>query len=250
MAPVPTAFHAATYQLLEKRPQAGQQALDALQQAEQRLGMQLSASVREWFSLQNALEILNQHSNCDPAVAVSKWKIEPTDRGPLVQFKVENQGVCDWLFLVDGSDDPPVYVRIDRGDEEELVECAQTFSAYILSCVWDFSYLIKHSVMANVDPIDQQTQATLRQQFSEQPPTYGWPGDVQNRFAGDGVSILLWTGRRQTDWIVGARSLAQLEAAIRQLWPLGELASKWYGWGESNEVHPMLARLRQELATG
>lgn len=106
-------FHSATFELLGTRPRTTTAALGEIESAEQRLGVRLPPSVREWYSLESALSVLSEHSNDDPLIPVRDFALTDSTAGRLIPIRWENQGVCTWAILLDGSDDPPVLVDVD-----------------------------------------------------------------------------------------------------------------------------------------
>lgn len=243
--PPARSYHEATYRLLGQEPQTSAAATSKLQAAEKRLGVSFPAAVREWFSLSKGIGLLGKYSNRDHPIDVADWELTEHDGQSRVKFKAENQGVCDWSFVLDGSDDPPVLVQID---EDEPIVTAPKFSTYIYACVWDYSQVMESPclVQANINPLTAQTLATLHQNFAAQPSTFGWPGDLQHRFAGEDVTILLWASKRQTDWFVSARSLEQLETGLRRIWHCDQVGPQFYSCG-GEDAEEVLARLRVEL---
>ena len=79
-------------------------------EAEKRLGFRLPASVRESYSIKDAIDILAKYSNQDPPILLKEFAVTEWNSLRLLPFKYENQGVCTWSVVLDGSDDPPVYV--------------------------------------------------------------------------------------------------------------------------------------------
>src|SRR5438105_2116871 len=106
-------FHAATFRLLGIEPRVSRAAISEIEYAEQRLGIRFPTSVREWYSSSNALAILAQHSNDDPPIPIHEFALVQWHSHLLLPFRVENQGVCVWSILLDGSEDPPVSVDVD-----------------------------------------------------------------------------------------------------------------------------------------
>jgi hypothetical protein len=147
----------------------------------------------------------------------------------LLPFKYENQGVCTWSISLDGSDDPPVYVDVDTDGKQWNMQ-APTFSAYVYSCVWDYSVVMDQPalVQAQNEPLSEKAVGELRRHFSEQPPTFGWPGNTQHRFAGSQCAILIWAGEGQADWFVGARDVKALQGALRIVWNLDGVGPALY----------------------
>src|SRR4051812_13188258 len=123
-------FHGRTFELLSSRPKASTTALGELEATERRLNLRLPPSVREWYSYQAALSILAEHSNDDPPIPV--WEFAPVESpaGRLIPIRHENQGVCTWAILLDGSEDPPVLVDVDS-DGKVWQPLAREFSTYV-----------------------------------------------------------------------------------------------------------------------
>ncbi|HTU90431.1 MAG TPA: hypothetical protein VMF69_10180 [Gemmataceae bacterium] len=145
---------------------------------------------------------------------MKEWK---TQR--LLPFKYENQGVCEWAIVLDGSDDSPVYVDVDSNGAQWNMQ-APTFTAYVYACVWDYVFVLDQPglVQAQNKPLSSEAIDELRRRFSEQPRTFGWPGRTQHRFAGKDQALLIWSGEDQADWFVGARDAKSLESALRAVW--------------------------------
>src|ERR1017187_8768301 len=180
-----TAFHTATFRLLASEPQVSPAALSQVEEAERRLGFRLPASVREWYSNEEAIDILMKYSNQDPPIPLAKFAVTEWNAHRLLPFKYENQGVCTWSILLDGSGDPPVYVDVDSDGAQWNMQ-APTFSAYIYSCVWDYVFVLDQRalVQAQNAPLSPDAIDQLRARFSEQPATFGWPGRSEERRVG------------------------------------------------------------------
>lgn len=101
--------------------------------------------------------------------------------GALV-LMAENQGVCDWVALLDGSADPPVLISVDGAPWRMH---ARSFSAFVYSRVWDRL----PAVWALTGPtagLPADVLSRLRLEFIEGPETAGWPrGCTQHRFVRD-----------------------------------------------------------------
>lgn len=133
-------FHLNTLELLGVAPTISQSAIAELNDAECRIGRKLPASIREWYSLDGACSLLRQFSNEDSPVDVREFGRPRNDTlggGPhdllardLVPFRYENQAVCVWAFVLDGSDDPPVLVDFDT-QFKTWTRCAGTFSEHL-----------------------------------------------------------------------------------------------------------------------
>jgi hypothetical protein len=111
---------------------------------------------------------------------------------------------------------------------------APTFSTYVYACVWDYALVLDRPalVQAQNQPLSQEAVGQLRSHFNEQPPTFGWPGSTQHRFACKDCAILIWDGEGQADWFVGADDATSLEAALCAVWDLDGVGQSLYDCDE------------------
>jgi hypothetical protein len=224
-----TAFHSATFRLLNIEPHVSLAAVSEVEQAERQLGILLPSSVREWYYSENAIGIFEKYSNQDRPIPVHKFAVLQWQSHRLLPFKIENQGVCVWSIMLDGSDDPPVYVDVDSGGTQWHMH-APTFSAYVYACIWDYVFVLEQPglVQAQNKALSPDAINGLRRAFAEQPKTFGWPGTTQLRFAGKDQAILIWSGEDQADWFVGASDERSLESALRAVWYLDCVGESFY----------------------
>lgn len=223
-------YHNATLELLGRRLRSEPTALDALECAERRLGVRLPRSVREWYSCDDAVPILAEHSNDDSPIAVQDFALRESPIGRVLPIRWENQGVCTWAVLLDGSDDPPVLVDVDSGGSVWQL-LAQKFSTYVYTCVWDYRVVLGQPalVQAQNGPISPHALSVLAASLAEQPKTTGWPGSVQHRFAGDRHGVLIWSSEGESaDWFVGAPDAGSLRSALRVVWSLDKIGETFY----------------------
>ena len=224
-------FHDAAFELLGTRPRITMAALGELAVAQRRLGIDLPASVRDWYCYDGALSILAEHSNGDPPIPVAEFAVMESGVGPLVPIRRENQGVCTWAIVLDGSQDPPVFVEVDSDGAEWRLH-AQCFSTYVYASVWDYRRVLKQPalVQAQSGPISAQSLKALADSFDARPRTFGWPGNEQYRFGGSGNGVLIWsTEGHSADWFVGAHDATSLESALRKVWYLDGVGKSFYG---------------------
>jgi hypothetical protein len=239
-------FHRATFELLGTQPRTSTAALGELERTEQRLGMRLPRSVSEWYSYDGALPTLAAHSNDDPPIPVQQFFITESTAGRLIPIRWENQGVCTWAILLDGSDDPPVLVDVDSNGTV-WQPLADQFSTYIYTCVWDYHVVLRQPalVQAQNGPLSPQALQACQRLFNERPRTVGWPGSAQYRFDGGQHGILIWTTEaQQADWFVGAADANSLESALRLVWHLDGVGESFYDCSKIAKV--ILARLKSD----
>jgi hypothetical protein len=236
-------FHENTFRLLGLKPQFSAMAAAQVVEAERRLGLRLASSVREWYCTESAIENLRRYSNQDCPIALNDFVQKNWKSRRLIPFKNENQFVCTWAILLDGSEDPPVYVDVDSGGTQWNI-LAQTFSEYIYTCVWDYGFVLEQPalVQAQNDPLSPEAHFHLLEQFNVEPRTHGWPGNTQHRFARDDRAILIWAGDRQADWFVGASDANSLEEVLRTVWDLDGVGESFYDCTEIGKA--VLERIR------
>ena len=239
-------FHRATFELLGTQPRTSTVAIGDLERTEQRLGIRLPSSVREWYSYDGALPILAAHSNDDPPIPVQEFSLTESTAGRLIPIRWENQGVCTWAILLDSSDDPPVLVDVDSAGTV-WQPLAQKFSTYVYTCVWDYHVVLSRPALAQAQngPLSPQALQALQGLFDERPRTFGWPGSVQYRFGGGHHGILIWsTEDEQTDWFVGAADADSLDSTLRLVWHLDGVGESFYDCSKVAKV--TLAKLRSD----
>jgi hypothetical protein len=163
-------YHQATFDMLNRTPVFSEAAISALDKREQELGIKFPASVREWFSIEGIHKIFHYYSNDDHLCEITDIgkKREPYDDEEdfydepeeyydqsLLAFLLENQGVFEMSFRLDGSDDPPVWVW---DDDHIWREVDKSFSRFIYIWIWDFLYYRSHYIMtadgARPSPVD------------------------------------------------------------------------------------------------
>lgn len=226
-------FHSATFGLLGIKPKVSSEAVSEVEGEENRMGFRLPASVREWYCNKGGINLLAKYSNQDWPIPLRKFAVKEWKGHRLLPFKYENQGVCTWAIVLDGSDDPPVYVDVDsNGAQWNML--APTFSAYVYVCVWDYVSVLDQPglVQAQNGPLSSEALDELERHFSAQPRTFGWLGSVQYRFAGKGQALLIWSAADQADWFVGASDAKSLESALRTVWGLDGVGQSFYDCSE------------------
>jgi hypothetical protein len=238
-------FHSATCRLLPTELRASAAAVSDVERAEQRLGFRLPASVREWYCNDASINILAEHSNQDRPLPLAKFVVKVWKSRQLLPFQIENQGVCTWSIMLDGTDDPPVYVDVDsNGNEWQMM--APTFSAYVYACVWDYEMVLGEPALAQAQnkALSPEAVNQLERAFTAQPRTFGWPGSTQYRFAGKDHAVLIWSAANQADWFVGAHDEGSLETALRRVWNMDAVGKSFYDC--SDIAMSVLAKIRDE----
>jgi hypothetical protein len=238
-------FHEEALRELRLPYEADANAVDALHRRADAVGVQFPAAFVEWFGMRNARAILREHSNSDEPLEVAELGAEaylfkggtvPTStHGRMLQFMLENQGVCTWGIPLDAGDDPPVLVAVDP-DFEWRAHVA-SFSAFIACQIWDYAKVYTGVLLAaqstELAPTDL---AFLRHRFRQRTTTHGWPTRNTFRFErDDDARVIVCDGDGQADWWLSARSEETLTALARELSRCADLSTSLYGVDERGE---------------
>jgi hypothetical protein len=250
-------YHRATIALLPKPPRFSESAAQAVREREEQLGIHFPESVREWYSLEDAVGILASYSNDDWPVEVSLLG-EPIENwfglGPkdfltdnLLVFMHENQGVCNWAIKLTGDPDPPVVNEETSAPGAVWLPCADSFSTFIWCQIWDRTGPEIVGVDANGVELLPRDLELLKSCFRQRPTTWAWPGKSNYRFENDDGRIIVYDGEDRggwADWHVYGRTTAGLKSLLEKIWHCGAIAECLYGDEEGEKV---LTELRNSL---
>jgi hypothetical protein len=106
-------YHQAVFDLMGKKPRPSKTAVATLEKRERALGITLPASLKEFYSLSGAYEILAKYSNDDQTVPLEELGDAEHVAHGVIKIADENQGVAAWYVRLDGSEDPPVEVECE-----------------------------------------------------------------------------------------------------------------------------------------
>lgn len=238
-------YHRDAVNLLPEVPRFSVSSAELLRKREEQLGIKFPDSVREWYSLDGAVNLLELYSNNDSPVEIDKLGDLFEDwygGGPkdflserILLFMHENQGVCNWAISLDGSSDPPVIVEVDTAPNAKWLPCADKFSTFIWCQIWDHS---QHSVGVSAQEIEltKVDLDFLKSNFRQHRTTNSWPGNANYRFESTDARILIWEGEDQADWFLSASTASDLKRLLAKVWHCGRLADSLYGDGESQKV--------------
>ncbi len=184
-------YHRDAANLLPRMPRISKSAAELVANRERQLGIRFPESVREWYSLDGAVQLLERYSNDDDAFSVEELG-KPFDDwyggGPrdllsenLLIFMHENQGVCNWAIKLDSGPDPAVVVEVDTAPNAEWLPCTDRFSSFIWCQIWDHPRRAVGGASQEIE-LSEQDLSFLRTNFEQLPTTYGWPGHVNYRF--------------------------------------------------------------------
>lgn len=219
-------------------------ALAALSARSSELGVLFPESFVEWYGMRNGISLLRQHSNNDEPVGIAKLgaatypfksgEVPESEHGRMLQFMVENQGVCTWGIPLDAGDDPAVLVAVDP--DFEWRAHAASFSTFIACQVWDYEKV--HSgvlLTAQASELAAVDLELLRRRFREKTTTHGWPTKNIFRFEREDARVIVWDGDGQADWWISAHSEENIAALAGELWGCGDLCTSLYGVEERGE---------------
>jgi hypothetical protein len=99
----------------------------------------------------------------------------------------------------------------------------------------------------NVGPVTEGALDSLRMLFRDNIRTWGWPGDTQYRFEGDGQRLLIWNvDGTCADWILSADNEPPLAQAARKIWHLDDVGKAFWSLKEKSKA--ALARIAAGMA--
>jgi hypothetical protein len=247
-------YHARTLQLLGVAPRISPTAVEELDRVERRIGRSLSASVREWYSQEGACQLLRRYSNDDRPLEIAEFGVPRTDThggGPhdllsrnLRVFRYENQSVCVWAVLLDGSDDPPVVLDFDS-QFKTWTPCATTFSGHWYAWMWDYALVLSQGLLiqAQNQPLSETALEFLGRYFAAGPKTFGWPGHTQHRFSSADERILIWSSDGQADWWLSADREESLRRWVGMVWDCDKVGQSL--WSHTEQGESLLKQVRR-----
>lgn len=248
-------FHQQTFDLIGITPLVSAESLAALLRTEKDLGFTFPPSVKAWYSIENAISILQVHSNSDHMIGLIElgYDNQPPNvkenlwSEKLLWFMTENQGVCYWAVKLDGSDDPQVMVWVDGRNKWETH--ANKFSTFVWCQVFDWRRIFNmgrteniYGLASQAEPLANDDLSYLNDLFEVGPLTYVWPGEQNHRFYRGDQRIVIWAGRDQADWTLSANNPEQLYDLAKVVWNCGNLKTSLYAINPISEN--VLERLR------
>ena len=253
-------FHDKSLRLLPKVPEISDEAIAKVADVAVRIGRPLPAAVRDWYVRKDACAILQTYSNGDPPVAlddlgrpITAWRgngnLHDLAADGLLYIRSENQGVCGFAVRLDDGDDPAVVVNYgDIADLNEWQLQADTFSDYIFSGIWDFGPRSEWLIQAQNGSLTEGALDRLRLHFRESVRTWGWPGDAQYRFEGDGQRLLIWSvSGGGADWFLQADDELSLAEAARKISSFDDVGKAF--WSHTDNGKTALAHIAADMAT-
>ena len=228
-------YHQNTFNLLSLKPVISEEQLKLLDDVEYQHSISIPPSIREWYSMKEAMNILKTSILFDVPHPPQEWY----NAGQFWQGNIlchdllsegfllvlsENQGVCHWVVKLDGSDDPPVFIEIDSVQNFIWQLHTNSFSEFIYNIVWKF---IKKpdqiKLIAYTPMLTQADLSTLNQSFKKLPTLIYPRNEKLHRFISDSQSIEITEEQRAicVIWYLSAQSPSSLFSLSSQIWDMG-----------------------------
>ena len=235
-------FHSATYNIIGERPVVSSETRLYIEALEKRI--RFPASLKEWYSLDKAVEILSDRTTDLPVELRELGKpfddwygggpCDFVSKGYLVVMR-ENQGVCNWAVRLNDEDDPPVVVEVDSSPDVVWQPFAESFSTFIYTLIIDSGLNNCSSLAAQDQSLSARDLKFLQENFFQGPSTFNWPGKTNYRFSMEDQNILIWDSPDQSDWNLWSDSTESLKSLVEKVWHLGSLEETIYGHDSSGD---------------
>jgi len=228
-------YHQNTFNLLSLKPIVSEELLKLLNDVEHQYSISIPPSIREWYSMIEAMNILKTSIFGDVPHPPQEWHNEGQfwwgnrlchdllSEGFLLVLS-ENQGVCHWAVKLDGSDDPPVFIEIDSIDNFVWQLYSNSFSEFIYDIVWKFVKKPEQiKLIAYTPTLTQADLSTLNQYFKKRPTLIYPRNEKIYRFLGDAQSVEIREEQKAicVSWCLSAQSPSSLFSLSSQIWDMG-----------------------------
>lgn len=263
--PSPLRYHAHVFRLMGRTPRVSEAAVRLIERREEETGLRFPPSVREWYSLEGAVELLAD--NCEASDPVPLDQLGSPEEARLGWFRImdDRDGVASWYVRLDGSDDPPVDVCDDDARPPfDLTETpwSSTFGIYVYDLVSSAAVggrRLGLQLDAKDERPDGSDLARLRAQMEEGPRT---EGDVVRLttyrfFNADGLVAFQADPAEdgeyeasQGDWTVQGRTAEGLYNLCTLVWPIGTLSETLkctWNYSDDNPADDVLRRLGRSI---
>lgn len=238
--PITLGYHRAVCDLLGIPPILSPPAIRLLEQRERACGITLPPSVREWYSLDGAVDLLVKYSNDDHPVRLEELGDPAEVAQGYLCVEVENQAVVGWFVRLDGSDDPPVYDNNDQWWAEDLSQVdwhlvSPAFSHFVFDQIAHYfvgGWWNNARLPALDRPPTPEDLAYLGRAYRIGPITDDGGGTGRYRlFNKFGLIYIVTfrdesTGELRAEWSIEGHSQEALCELARSVWHLGTLAER------------------------
>jgi hypothetical protein len=282
-------YHQSVFDLLDIQPRQSPQAREMIEMCERRCGRRLPEAVRQWYLLDGVVELWDDYSNMDgpePLDAILRQLAQEGEgRSPWwaadrLWVLCENQGCWLWFVLLDGSDDPPVFLdayydhrQNDSAGEPPPEKVADRFSDFLFDWFARF-YFMEWTPLSERSLYPPQRTRRPREKpyrnglwlyapdaetllppyldylidsFAEESRREVASGVVQHCFRDDHGHIRVTTDDCREEggvsaWWLDAGSVDHLLRLAKKVWWCCDLPAKLRAWSEA--ARPVLERLR------
>ena len=150
---------------------------------------ELPASVAEWYSLANGVELLKQYSNVDFPLLPSEFRTYSYEDKELMVFMFDNAGIV-WYAFEKADDDPPIYVNLEPPPDNWVYD-SESFSTFVYIWFFDNLHHVKKDlfIRKNGKPLSKNTLEILLTVFISEPVSHVGNGPVVYRFSFDDQRI-------------------------------------------------------------
>ena|SRR5687768_206495 len=178
----------------------------------------LPASVAEWFSLVNAVELLKKYSNEDVPMPPSQFKTYKHNGKEFVVFMYENQGVVWWAYEKCNNDDPSVYINFDPPPDNWQFE-TESFSVFVYTWLFDHIHFFEDDlfIWESGKPFDENALKFLQKEFFQEPTSFDWDRRIRYRFSHNDQRITITNDDAQSDWTFSADTPESLKSVYEKL---------------------------------
>jgi hypothetical protein len=231
-------YHQRTFNLAGIIPELDPSAEAQLIVLETQLGQKLPASLREWYSLKNGADLIIGGADHVQTIAelrlanldaernqwADTWRYMPDD---MLLIIVENQGVCLWTVQLNGSDDPPVYSRVNE-DNQTWQLCDVTFSQFVFNRLWDWLRW-EDMLWHTAPPLAPNSLRLLREHFFEHPSSCVFTDTYVYRFQRETQCIQIRVNLEMGNslWRLRADSDANLAQLVANLKTIAAYRTHW-----------------------
>jgi hypothetical protein len=235
--PITLRYHQAVFDLLGIPPVLSPSAIRLLEQRERACGTTFPPSIREWYSLEGAVDLLARYSNDDHPTPLAELGDPAEVAQGYLGFEVENQAVVGWYVRLDGSDDPPVLDNNDQWDEDlsrvdwRLVSPAFSHFVFDQMAHYFVGGWWNNTRLAALDrPPAPEDLAHLGRIYRTGPITDDGDGTRIHRFFNKFGLIYIVTfrdeamGGLRAEWSIEGHSQDALHELARSVWHLGTLS--------------------------
>jgi len=173
-------YHQKSLEILGVKPKISQSQVALICSFEERYALRLPAALREWYSLENGFELLQEISAFHVPLEINNMPSIQKDYSDIfsvyepLPILVENQWVWHMAVRLQEGENPPVYIRYNEPNENWVLH-ANSFTEWIHALSWDYVSFSKLSFAAMNERIISVTPETHERLFGFQvvaPETY------------------------------------------------------------------------------